>query len=208
MKKKCLLISPPGEINIFPRGIMEIATFLNLKGCPTSVLPLSHYLRKNYPTDKSRFIIGEIDQREFYHIIEDAIKKVDPMVVGVSNSYTKDFTNCIEIIKICKQIDSRIITVMGGSHVTFCDEESLRTPELDIVVRGEGEWVMLNILRAMEERRDISDIRGITLRKNGRIQRNPPESFGNLKALPPVDFGLLPQEFVQRASINGILHRG
>lgn len=202
------MISPPGEIFIFPRGIMEIATFLNLKGCPTSVLPLCHYLRQDYPTDDSRYIIGEIDRREFYPIIEDALREADPMVVGVSNSYTKDFINCMEIIKICKQINPRITTVMGGSHVTFCDEESLQTPELDIVVRGEGEWAMLNILRAMEERREISEIRGITLRKNGRIQRNPPESLGKLEEIPPVDFGLLPREFVQRASIHGILHRG
>lgn len=201
-------LPPPGEMYIFPRGIMEIATFLNLNGCPTSVVPVSHYLRQDYLIDDSRYIIGEIDQREFYPIIEDAIREVDPMVVGVSNSYTKDFTNCIEIIKMCKQINPHIITIMGGSHVTFCDEESLQTPELDIVVRGEGEWTMLNILRAVEERRDISDIRGITVRKNGGIQRNPPESFGELEEIPPVDFGLLPREFIRRASVTGILLRG
>ena len=208
MKKRCLLISPPGELFIFPRGIMEIATFLNQRGCPTSVLPLGYYFKKHYPVDESGFIKGDIDQKELYLILKDTIGSVEPMVVGVSNCYTKDFHNCIDIIKICKEIDPHIITVIGGSHATFCDIESIQTPELDIVVRGEGEWVMLNLLQAIYENRDFHTIRGTTIKENGWIRRNSDEIHGSLMDIPPVDFSLLPEDFLKMSYIHGILHRG
>jgi hypothetical protein len=64
MKKQCLLISPPGELNIFPRGIMEIATFLNEKGCPATVLPLDHYITNNYTIDVHGYMKRDFDKKE------------------------------------------------------------------------------------------------------------------------------------------------
>ena len=211
MKKKCLLISPPGEFNIFPRGVMEIATFLNDHGCPTSVLPLGHYyrdLKSNLRLDETNFILDEISDKVLFNILKDAIQESDPIVVGVSNCYTIDYFNCIKIVKMCKQINPYIITVMGGPHVTFCDKESMQIPELDVVVRGEGEWVMLELLRAVEVKRDLENIPGITIKKNGEIQQNPLAPQGNLDEIPPVDFGLLPKDFVQKSSIHTIVNRG
>ncbi len=208
MKSQCLLISPPGEMNIFPRGIMEIATFLNTRGCATAVLPLGHYYRKEYRTDECGYIVGGIDPQEFQDIIEHAIRTTNPAVVGISNTYTSDFPNCIEIVKLCKRFKPDIITVMGGQHVTFLDRESLDTPELDMVVRGEGEWVLLNLIRAINRGGDLLSVPGTTVRIDGIPRRNAPEPFGKLQELPPVDFGLLPEKFVRAAQINGILHRG
>jgi radical SAM superfamily enzyme YgiQ (UPF0313 family) len=201
------LISPPGELNTLPRGIMEIASFLNKHGLSSSVLPIGYHLQ-HYMADESGYVIGDINKNKLFSVLKDAIEEINPMVIGVSNLYTKDFPNCIDVIKMCKQIDPRVITVMGGQHVSFCDRESLQTPELDIVVRGEGEWVMLNLLKAISEKEDYSGVRGITFKNNGQILRNPSEPLGNLKDIPPIDFGLLPKDFVQKAYIHGVLYRG
>ncbi len=208
MKSQCLLISPPGELHVFPRGIMEIATFLNTRGCPTSVLPLGHYYQNEYPTDECGYITGSIDPREFRDSLADEIRSADPKVVGISNTYTSDYPNCIEITKLCKQIKPGIITVMGGQHVTFLDKESLEIPDLDVVVRGEGEWTLLDIIKTIDKGGDLQSIPGTTVRINGKAHRNPPRPLGDLQEIPPVDFGLLPETFVKTAQINGILHRG
>ena len=155
MKKQCLLISPPGELNIFPRGVMEIATFLNERGCPAKVLPLDHYVTNNYTIDAYGYMKRDFDKKEVTRILKDAITDADPQLIGVSNSYTKDFNNCIEIIKLCKRIAPQAITVIGGQHATFCDQESLQTPELDMVVRGEGEGPMLDLMSAITAKKDL-----------------------------------------------------
>jgi radical SAM superfamily enzyme YgiQ (UPF0313 family) len=208
MKNQCLLISPPGELNVFPRGIMEIATFLNARGCPTSVLPLGHYYQKKYRTDESGYILGRVDPAEFKTILADALREADPAVVGVSNIYTSDFPNCMAIIKLCKQIKPDIVTVIGGQHATFLDSQCLDTPELDVVVRGEGEWTLLDVLKAIQAGGDLAAIPGTTVRIEGQLHRNPSRALGNLEEIPPVDFGLLPEAYVKTVYINGMLHRG
>ena len=195
-------------MDIFPRGIMEIATFLNARGCPARVLPLGHFYRKAYRTDECGYITGKIDPQEFRDILADEIRAADPAVVGVSNTYTSDHPNCIEITKLCKQIKPDIITVMGGQHVTFLDKESLATPELDVVVRGEGEWTLLEIIARLDRGGDLASIPGTTVRTAGGIVRNPSRPFGDLQKIPPVDFGLLPEAFVKTAQVNGMLNRG
>jgi hypothetical protein len=100
MKNQCLLISPPGELDIFPRGIMEIATYLNARGYPVTLLPLDHYVTNNYPIDGYGYLKRDFDKKEVTRILEDAMADADPQLVGVSSPYTKDFNNCVEIIKL------------------------------------------------------------------------------------------------------------
>jgi len=208
MNTRCLLISPPGESNVFPRGIMEIATFLNSRGCHTRVLPLVHYYREDYHTDECGYVTESIPAEVFRDILAAEIRSVNPAVVGVSAMYTSDFPHCVEIVRICKQIAPDIITVMGGQHVTFRDAESLEIPELDVVVRGEGEWTLLDIISTVQAGGNLQSIPGTTVRTNGEIRRNPSRPFGDLSESLPVDFALLPEAYVKNASINGILHRG
>jgi radical SAM superfamily enzyme YgiQ (UPF0313 family) len=208
MQKKCLLISPPGELDIFPRGIMEIATFLNQKGLPTAVLPLDYYLPDDSPADGYGYIKRNLDKKEIVYVLQDAIAEADPQVIGISNSYTKDHHICIEIIKLCKQIMPQAITVMGGQHATFCDEQSLQTPELDIVVRGEGEGPMLELLRTVKTNTDVYQTPGISFNRNGKTHRNPAAPLVDAAEIPAVDFGLLPQDYIQNTKIHGLLTRG
>ncbi len=208
MVKKCLLISPPGELNVFPRGIMEIATFLNSQGVPCDVLPLGYYLKNIYNTDPYGYILQDLDKKEIYNTLQDKIEETNPELIGISNVYTRDNKSCLEIVSMCKQIRPQVLTVMGGQHATFCDKECLKNSDLDIIVRGEGEWTLIEILKATGEKKDFDQIPGITYRKNGSVHQNPTRSMGKLNKIPPVDFGLLPENYVRNTLIHGILNRG
>ncbi|MCL4395301.1 MAG: B12-binding domain-containing radical SAM protein [Chloroflexi bacterium] len=51
------------------------------------------------------------------------------------------------------------ITIMGGPHLTLQPDESMHKPEVDLVVRGEGEDALIEILRILEEGKSVSDVR-------------------------------------------------
>ena len=128
---------------------------------------------------------------------------------GVSNQFTADYPTCIEILKICKQLNENVTTVIGGVHVTFLDTDCLKLPYVDIVVRGEGEWTLLDLISALESKTsDLQNIKGITFKQNGKIIRNPDRPLGNLDEIPPLNFSLLPHEFVQNIFVHGMLNRG
>ena len=51
------------------------------------------------------------------------------------------------------------ITILGGPHLTLQPDESMHKPEVDLVVRGEGEDAIIEILRVLEDGKSVNDVR-------------------------------------------------
>ncbi len=64
------------------------------------------------------------------------------------------------------------VTVLGGPHPTLLPDESLERPEVDIVVRGEGEETIVELAQALEEGSDLEGVLGISFKKE-TIVHNP-----------------------------------
>ncbi|MCP4105515.1 MAG: B12-binding domain-containing radical SAM protein [Desulfobacteraceae bacterium] len=196
--RNCLLISTPMLNRTFPRSIVSIASFLETQGYTAEVVHLAHYLGYN-----SDWSFEEVEK-----ILKDIIQDRDPSVVGISNQVTADYPMCEEIAKICKKLNEDIVTVVGGLHVTFLDEESAGSPFIDFIVRSEGEWTMLELLSTLENGTDLEQVKGITFKKNGETIRTPNRPMGELSKLPSLNLGLMPAEFYQKAFMLGMINRG
>ena len=108
-----------------------------------------------------------------------------PAIVGIS-AYTETYSIALEIARVAKGVNPEIITIMGGPHVTFVPCDTVNTPEVDIVVRNEGEFSMLELVRHFRDGVGFLDeIKGITFMRNGRCISTAPRPFINdLDALP------------------------
>jgi radical SAM superfamily enzyme YgiQ (UPF0313 family) len=72
-------------------------------------------------------------------------------------------------------------------------ETLVTAPEIDIIVRGEGEETIIELLRALEHKQPLSKIEGISYRKDGRVESNPVCSkIVDLDSLPFLAYHLLP----------------
>jgi len=67
---------------------------------------------------------------------------------------------------------SKAIIACGGIHPTVQPECLEEIPELDAIVRGEGEFPLLDLANAVQERRDYSRIQNLWVRHEGTIVRN------------------------------------
>ncbi|MEE8397831.1 MAG: radical SAM protein [Desulfobacterales bacterium] len=95
-----------------------------------------------------------------------------PDIVGAT-SVTMTFDSAIAVIKDVRRIDPDVVTVMGGPHVTFCASETLAAfPELDMIVRGEGEETAVEIARAIEKGNSPQDIPGVVYRNGSETVDN------------------------------------
>ena len=85
----------------------------------------------------------------------------------------------------------RIPVIIGGSHVTFMAEEALA--HADFVARGEGgEQIMLDIVEAMQGRKQVAEVTGISFRRNGETVHNPLRgACPDLDTLPFPDLTLI-----------------
>ncbi len=81
--------------------------------------------------------------------------------------------------------------VIGGAHVTFMADEALE--HADYVARGEGgEQLMLELIDALDGRRELHDIDGLSFRRDGEAVHNAPrERCTDLDVLPFPDLRLV-----------------
>ncbi|CAN1209066.1 Magnesium-protoporphyrin IX monomethyl ester anaerobic oxidative cyclase [Tumidithrix helvetica PCC 7403] len=98
-------------------------------------------------------------------------------------------------LKIVKEVCPQAVTIMGGVHPTYMYKEVLgEAPWVDYIIRGEGEEITVNLLRAIAEGTDKSDrhnILGIAFLENGEVvatAAHPP--IKDLNTLTP-DWSLL-----------------
>jgi radical SAM superfamily enzyme YgiQ (UPF0313 family) len=79
--------------------------------------------------------------------------------------------------------------VLGGVHPTILPEEVLNWPEVDYVVRGEGEESIVELVGG----KPVESIRGLSWKKDGQIVHNPSREYiPDLDQLPFPAWHLLP----------------
>ena len=114
-------------------------------------------------------------------------------LVGISSDTPRHNAS----IRIAQRVkEQKVPVVIGGPHVTFMDEEALRSGAVDYVVRGEGEYVMLNLVEHLSSGGNVKDVAGISYLKNGDVIRNPdPPLIADLDTLPLPARELLPMRY-------------
>jgi anaerobic magnesium-protoporphyrin IX monomethyl ester cyclase len=132
------------------------------------------------------------DAMSLFTTHEDIAKVIEewrPDVVGTS-AITATEPDSRVICATAKRIDPSIRTIVGNVHATFCWEQLLREdPNVDFVIRGEGELTMADLVRALAaggSEADLGKIDGLAWRKGGVPTTNTPRALApDLDALTP-----------------------
>ena len=70
------------------------------------------------------------------------------------------------------------LTLFGGCHATFWDEEALKEcPQLDVIIRGEGEITLLDLVKKVNEGKSFNRVLGTTCRDGDKIAKNPDRAY-------------------------------
>lgn len=157
----------------------------------------------NWPPAWAAYISGALKAAGFtdvrfidamtHHIPDDRLevmlREAQPDVI-MATAITPAIYKAQETLQLAKRLFPDVPTVLGGVHGTFMYRQVFtEAPWVDYIVRGEGEEVVVNLVRAMadgtlaETRRDI---RGIAFVDGGEIvttKANPP--IKDLDALTP-----------------------
>jgi radical SAM superfamily enzyme YgiQ (UPF0313 family) len=139
-------------------------------------------------------------ERLSYDGFRSRIAQVPSDVVGVTST-TLLYNSAKEILTIARQVHPNAVTMIGGSHVTFWDENALNEcPAIDIIVRKEGEATFIELLQCIEAKKGFGDVLGITFRgQGGKIIRNLDRPFiMDLDSLPSPAYHLLPIDAFHR----------
>jgi anaerobic magnesium-protoporphyrin IX monomethyl ester cyclase len=123
----------------------------------------------------------EIDHR----MLGAKLASLKPDVVGIT-SVTPFIKSTLLAAQVAKENCPKAPVVLGGPHATFMDSQILNeNSDVDIIVRGEGEETILELLPNLLRADNLSDVSGISFRNNGKVVRTANRPFiQNLDELP------------------------
>lgn len=146
---------------------------------------------------------GRLELNNSYH--SEAARLIVNQNIPVLGFNTRcdTYPSVINIAKKCKQLNPDSMIIFGGHQATFTDIETLNTfPFVDIVVRGEGELTLLDLMNHLKEKKNLQDVTGITYRDNGKILKNKErEPLRDLDSLPLPAYHLV-QEYIEQDEKN------
>jgi len=133
------------------------------------------YLSEYYPlADKSPFSTFH----QYFHFgrsfesIESEVAEIAPDVVGISSLFTPYYREALEVAARVKTRSNPIV-VVGGSHASAAPESLLTSPNVDYVIRGEGEKPFVEFLRCLENRTSVEEVPGLAYKRGAAIVLNP-----------------------------------
>jgi anaerobic magnesium-protoporphyrin IX monomethyl ester cyclase len=140
-----------------------------------------------------------------------AIARSEPDLIGMT-VFTPWVPDVGRAVRVARQAAPGAVIALGGPHVTFTAAETLATmPEVDVVARGEGDQIIVDLARAVEAGAGFEGVPGVSFRRDGATG---PATVGEVMETalsPPLDprtlplpaFHLMPMERYYFASLGG-----
>ncbi|MDH5297942.1 MAG: B12-binding domain-containing radical SAM protein [Desulfobulbaceae bacterium] len=172
--KRVALITPP-----YHSGVVESAgTWMNL-----GFVYIAGSLRR------AGYEVDYYDAMALWHEwpeIRARLEAFRPDVVATT-AFTPSIVDAVELLQLAREVNPRVVTVIGNVHATFCYQELLADDDtvIDFVVRGEGEKTLPDLLDCLNNDDEPTKVRGLAFRKEGKVHVTPAAPFiEDLDSLP------------------------
>lgn len=175
---------------VYPRIITTTQTrYLEpfiFNSIPVSLGFLSGYLESR---DIKAKIIDEQVTDLSPNFIEKEIRRLTtPKIVGIS-VLSSTYKRACQLAETIKNIDHSVTVIIGGIHPSATPEECLKEPFFDIVVRGEGEETLYEIVNNLNHGLGLAAISGISYKQKDRVVHNPDRALiTDLDEIPPFPY--------------------
>ena len=199
-KDVALIITPPVFTRMPMVGLAYLATYLKQQGCSVALLDLSvllfnqgsDELRKLWsPECTNACFVTEIAEKIYsaydaqLRVFVDQVVASDVRVVAFSVNQVSIFL-ANRLAEDIKRRDRNRTIVFGGPGTYFKHPRELTTPGfVDYYVIGEGEEVLLSLVRRLKKGVPVGRERGLLLRKDfGVVMPEPAPLVEDLNRLP------------------------
>ncbi len=145
-------------------------------------------------------ILQELGIEEFAR----AVAKIAPEVVVLECS-TPSIGYDLAAAAAVKRLSPRTRTILVGSHPSVYAEEIMaENPSVDGICRGEYDYTVRDLVRALAEGKDWSGVSGLAWRENGAVKVNPDRPLiENLDELPFPARDLVKSRFYRQGTFRG-----
>lgn len=187
-RKQVVLVQPKHGVwdQLFvrlPESVLSVAALPHSQGYDVTILD-----QRVQPDWQERLVAAVADK---------------PICVGVTSLTGPSLDFALQAMALIRQTDPTIPIVFGGVHATLLPEQCMEHPDIDILVKGEGDFSFFEVIRALEEQRPLDSIKGIFYRRDDQVVfTGEPQRVMDLDALPDTPYDLVDMSKYSAAEIT------
>ncbi|HSR69360.1 MAG TPA: radical SAM protein [Acidobacteriota bacterium] len=184
-RRKVVLLATVEDREIYvPLSILTLASILHDRGFDTELIDV------------------QVD-RDWEPMLEAALP--ESLLLGVTCLTSPSIRHVLKARQIARRTSNEVPIVWGGYHATLAYQAILREGLADYVVRGQGEYALLGLCRALTQSASrtqlwsrLSGVRNLAYRQEDSLRVNPLERIADMNALPRLNYDLLNvQKYIQ-----------
>ena len=139
------------------------------------------------PRSRTRYCQGFLIGLRLEEIVERIPANAD--IIGITVIFTHEWPAVVRLIDLISRRFAQATIVIGGEHCTSLPEFSLLTSRADVVVMGEGEETVVELVRALRGPAPLDAVPGIAFRVGDAVHVNHRrERRANIDDIPPPDW--------------------
>ena len=152
---------------------------------PYGIIQLAAYL-ESHTGDVQLEVLDCNAEKVDWRNMEQRIAAAKPDVVACASLATCNTYAVAKTLETAKRVVPDALTVTGGQHFSATALNSLQQfPEIDVIVRGEGEQTFTELVEAHRVKASFSNIKGLSYRHGNAIVHNEMRPLiENLEDLP------------------------
>jgi len=152
---------------------------------PLGILAVSTpLLRAGYEVKLVDSTITPNFQKRVIEELRDALCLAVSLVTGPMIRET------VQMAREVKRLYPDLPIILGGWHPSLLPDQTLACEFVDVVVVGQGEEALLEVVRHIEARESLNGIPGVAYKEDGRLRFNPSRPLKPLSEMPPKAYHL------------------
>ena len=178
-------------------GLTSLAAYNRHRGIETGIITGDLLAQPEKKWTNIDYKVYATTQKQYISIVDDKnhliwkklaeiIKYDPPKLVGITYYSAMDYV-VKKVVRLVKEIDPEMKIVAGAFHPTFLPFEVMQNPDIDFVIRGEGEIPLSTLAIELKKKLpDFSVVPGLYYRdREGKVLHNPDAGLiENLDELP------------------------
>lgn len=179
------------------------------------VTSLSLKALQAYLSSKGHNAVVLTQNNETLNEFASKINSYNPLIAGATTT-TSEFPITAELMREIKARNPKIITILGGYHVSAYPHslhreqcpENINPSGIDMAVVGEGEETLTEIVESAKNnslKRKLNEIKGIAYLDNGKLRINQPRDL--IREADSLPFPSWTSEELEANEFNGPIYR-
>lgn len=153
---------------------------------------------------------SKVFEREKVDILSELKKKIKncrpDLIAATCTSNDYGFLKNL-LIGIKK--DTNIPVILGGPHPTVTPEKTIEEDFVDMICVGEGEYALLELCDSLSNKKDITSIKNLWVKKDGKIFKNSVRPLlHDLDSLPYLDWTIFDEKHHYRPFSGKVYYFG